>query len=251
VDSATPSHKTLDSIYSRFYTRPNSPYGFDPYMSFPPAGTCIVLQTSGDASSDKTLPGVLPASASLSPQPNQAYSNGSQSLPFTPSLSYFSSTLGGTVDSNVVGMNLLGASGSYTIDPGGPNQQAIPFNTEGAPAWTRLNAIIVVPRNTPLALNFTPGDPAAPTAIVLYSYAAATNSTVQVECLAPPGANSFTVPADSLANLPPTYGIVDGSYSDLLIGTLGLDHAIAFSSGLAANGILMNSSWVSQTVVLQ
>jgi len=29
--------KTLDKIYTRFYTRPASPYAFDPYMSFPPA----------------------------------------------------------------------------------------------------------------------------------------------------------------------------------------------------------------------
>jgi uncharacterized protein (TIGR03437 family) len=251
VNTSSPTTKTLDSIYTRFYTRPNSPFNFDPYLSFPPPGTCLVLQTSGDASWNKTLPGTLPASASLSPQPNQSYNNGTQSLPFTPGSSYFSSMLGGTVDSNAQGMNLLGANASYTIDPGGANQQAIPLNMEAAPSWTRPNAIIVIPRNAPLPLSFTPGDQAAPTAIMIYSYAAATNSTVQVECLAPPGANSFTIPADSLANLQPTYGVIDGSYADLLIGTLGLDHAISFSNGLAANGILMNSSWVSQTVVLQ
>ena len=251
VNASTATTKTLDSIYSRFYTRPVSTNNFDPYLSFPPPGTCLTLQTSGDSAWGKTLPGALPASASLSPQPNQSYSNGTQSLPFTPGLPYFSSMLGGTVDSNAQGMNLLGANGSYTIDPGGPNEQTIPFNTEAAPSWTRPKAIIVIPRNAPLPLSFTPGDPAAPTAIMIYSYAAATNSTVQVECFAPPGANSFTIPADSLANLQPTYGVIDGSYADLLIGTLGLDHAISFSNGLAANGILMNSSWVSQTVVLQ
>ena len=114
-------------------------------------------------------------------------------------------------------MNLLGASGIFTIDPGGANQMAIPFTPELPPSWSRPNAIVRVPRNAPLSLTFTPGDLAAPTAILLYSYAAATNSTVEVQCLAPPGANAFTIPADSLANLPPSYAIIDGSYADLVI----------------------------------
>jgi hypothetical protein len=86
---------------------------------------------------------------------------------------------------------------------------------------------------------------------VLYSYAAATNSTVEVQCLAPPGASAFTISADTLANLPPTYGNIDGSYTNLFVGTLGLNQAVSFSNGLAANGVLLNSSWLAQSVVLQ
>jgi uncharacterized protein (TIGR03437 family) len=251
VNTNGATHKILDSMYTSFYTRPNSATNFDPYLSFPPPGTCLVLETQGDATIGKTLPGVLLASASLSPQPKQSYSNGTQSLSFAPTLPYFSSMLGGTIDAAIQGMNLLGATGSYTIDPGGPNQQVIPFHTEAAPSWARPSDIIVLQRSAPLPMTFTPGDSAAPTAILLYSYAAATNSTVQVECLAAPGASAFTIPADSLANLQPTYGILDGSYADLEIGTIGLDHAVSFSNGLASNGILLNSSWVSQMVVLQ
>ena len=243
--------KTLDKLYSRFYTRPNSPYSFDPYKSYPPPGTCLVNQTSGDSYYDKSLRGALPASASLNPQPNQTYNNGTQPLPFSPSSYYFSSTLGGMVNSNVMAMNLLGANGTFTIDPAGPNQTVIPLNPEPPPAWSRPSEIIVVPRNAPLALAFTPGDPAAPTAILLYAYAAATNSTVEVQCLAAPGASTFTISADTLANLPPSYLILDGSYANLFIGTLGVDNAATFANGLAANGILLNSSWLAQSVVLQ
>jgi hypothetical protein len=74
---------------------------------------------------------------------------------------------------------------------------------------------------------------------------------VEVQCLAPPGANAFTISADTLANLPPTYGIIDGSYANLVVGTLGVNNAVSFTNGLAANGILLNSSWLGQTVVLQ
>jgi hypothetical protein len=66
-----------------------------PICLFRRLGTCLVLQTSGDASYGKTFPGALPAGASLSPQPNQIYNNGMQTLPFTPALPYFSSVLGG------------------------------------------------------------------------------------------------------------------------------------------------------------
>jgi uncharacterized protein (TIGR03437 family) len=41
INTATPVTEALDYVYSRFYTRPNSPFNFDPYMSYPPAGSCI------------------------------------------------------------------------------------------------------------------------------------------------------------------------------------------------------------------
>jgi uncharacterized protein (TIGR03437 family) len=243
--------KTMDDIYSRFYTRPSSPYSFDPYLSYPPAGTCLVHQAKGDAYWTKSLSGALPTSASIAPQPKQSYNNGTQPLSFPPGVPYSSGTLGGTVNSTPFGMNLMTTGGTFTIDPGGANQAAINFTTEAPPGWARPSAIITIPRNAPLALAFTPGDAAAPTAIVIYAYSAATNSTVEAQCLAAPGANSFTVSADTLANLPQSYAIRDGSYSNLFIGTLGIDKAVSFTNGLAANGVLLNSSWMSQSVVLQ
>ncbi len=251
INTATPVTEALDYVYSRFYTRPDSPYNFDPYMSYPPPGSCLVQQTSGDSSIALTLPGALPVSASLSPQPAQTYNNGTQSLSIPTADSFYANVVGGTVDTTSFGLNLLSAGASFTIDPGGANQAAVPINSEPRPVWSIPNGIVVIPRNAPLALTFTPGDTAAPTAILLYSYAAAINSTVEVECLAPPGASAFTIPADALANLPSSYQIIDGSYANLFVGTLGLNHAVSFTNGLAANGLLLNSSWVSQSVVLQ
>ena len=251
VDFAPAVHKTVDELYSRFYTRPDSPFNFDPYLSYPPAGSCLVHQTSGDASFALTLRGALPAAASLKPQPKQTYSNGTQPLIFTPGRAYFLSTMGGAVDSTSVGVNLLGTNSTFTIDPAGPAEVSLPLSVASPPAWTRPNGILAIPRNAPFSVTFTPGDSAAPTAILIFSYAAATNSTVEVQCLAPPGANSFTIPAESLANLPPTYGIIDGSYTNLFIGTLGLNKATSFTGPLATTGLLMNSNWLAQSVVIQ
>ena len=245
INTTPPILKTLDKIYTRFYTRPDSPYNFDPYMSYPPPGTCLVHQTSGDSYCAKSLRGALPASASLSPQPKQLYNNGTQPLTISPTGSYYSTTLGGSVDSKAIARNLLGAGASFTIDPGGANEVRCPLNLP-PPSWSRPNGILVIPRGVPLALTF-----AAPTAILLYSCAAFTNSTVEVQCLAPPGASAFTVSADNLANLPATYGLIDGSYANLFIGTVGLNKATSLTNGLSASGIILDSSWLSQTVAIQ
>lgn len=111
--------------------------------------------------------------------------------------------------------------------------------------------LIAIPRSAPLALSFTPGDPTAPTAIILYAYATSTNATVEVECLAAPGVTTFTISADNLSNLPPSYQLMDGSYAYLMLGALGVNKDVAFANGLAAQGILINSSWLSQEVVIQ
>ena len=250
VNSSPAVHKILDNLYSRFYKRPDSPFNFDPYMSYPPAGSCLVHQTSGNASEGLILRGALPAAASLKPQPKQTYNNSTQPLTFTPN-NLFLSTMGGTVDSNAIGVKLLGANSTFIIDPAGPAESSLPLSPAPPPAWTRPNGILAIPRNAPFPLAFTPGDPAAPTAIVIFSYAAATNSTVEVQCLAPPGATAFTIPAESLSNLPPTYGIIDGSYTNLFIGTFGLNNAKSFTGPLATNGLLMNSNWLAQSVVIQ
>jgi hypothetical protein len=251
VNTSPPILKTMDKLYTRFYTRPDSPFNFDPYMSYPPAGSCLMHQASGDAYLTKSLRGALPAAASLSPQPKQAYNNGAQVLTFSPRGPYFTSTLAAAVNSKSIAMNALGASASLTIDPGGPNQSALPLAMAPPPVWTRPGGIIAIPRSSPLTLAFTPGDPSAPTEIVLYAYTAVYNATVEVQCLAPPGATSFTVPADVLSNFAPTYGLVDGSYANLFIGTLGLNTAASFKNGLAANGIALSSNWLAQTVVFQ
>lgn len=251
LNTATPVDGAFSEVYSRFYTRPDSPFNFDPYLSYPPTGTCLVHQTSGDAAVHLNLRGTLPDSASLSPQPNQTYNSGNQSLSLYTDDPSFAYVVGATVDGTALGLSAPRAGASFTIDPGGLNQQVLAVNLEPPPAWTPPNGILLVPRNSPLALTFTPGDAASPTAIELYAYSAKTNSTVDVQCLAAVGARTFTIPADTLANLPVSTPVIDGSYAKLAVGTLGVNNAVSFTSSLAANGILLNSSWVSQTVVLQ
>ena len=250
IGISPPSSQVVDHFYARYFTRPGSPYNFDPYMSLPPSGTCLVHETSGNAVNGNSLRGALPASASLSPQPKQTYSNGSQPLNFSPSGSDYMTAVGGTINSIQNGVGLL-TTGTYTIDPGGPNQATIPIAAEAPPSWARPGAILVLPRGQPLNLTFSPGDTASPTQIQIYAYSAPVNSTVEVDCVAAAGASSFTVPPDVLANLPPSYQTADGSYAILQIGTMGTNHATGFNNGLASKGVLVISSWIAQTAVIQ
>ena len=70
--------KTLYKLYTRFFARPDTQFAFDPYMSYPPAGSCLVHEASGDTYYEKTLRGAPPAAASLAKQPTQIYNNGSR-----------------------------------------------------------------------------------------------------------------------------------------------------------------------------
>jgi hypothetical protein len=252
VYTAAPTTDTADSIYARFYTRPASPFAFDPYLSYPPAGSCLVHQTAGDSYYEKSLRGALPPSASLSPQPKLRFNNGTQTADlFANRRAFYAGILGGTFGSEQFALNLATTDASVTLDAGGANERTLASPPASPPLWPQRTSLEIISRNAPLTLNFTPGDATSPTAILLYAYAAASNATVEVQCLAAAGATSFTVPADVLANLPLTYRIVDGSYNSLLIGTLGLSKIVTFSNGLAASGLLLNSNWLGQSVVLK
>ncbi|MEP7353936.1 MAG: hypothetical protein ABI824_11955, partial [Acidobacteriota bacterium] len=250
VNTPQPVTKVLQQFYSRFSVRLDEPFAFDPYLSYPPAGTCNVHQTSGDASLGKTLRGATPPSAANSP--DMIYNNGTQSIPISSVVLPTVATLGGVFNGWQSGMNPASTGASLTVYPG-PLQVVVPVVPVPAPSWNRPNAIIIVPRDAPLSVDFTPGDTAAPTAILLYAYAASTNSTVEVQCLAAPGVTTFTIPSESLANLPLSYRRIDGSYAELIIGTLGVNKLVSFTflPATRSSGVLLNSSWVSQSVVIQ
>jgi uncharacterized protein (TIGR03437 family) len=251
LDASTPVAGLYQQLYSRFANRAASPYSFDPYLSYPPTGACIVHQTSGDASLALTLRGALPASASLNPQPNQTYNNGTQSFTVPTTGALYAGIVGANLPSSQAGLGPPATGATFTVDPNGPNAKTLAVSAEPAPAWTPPPGLLTIPRKVPLTLTFTPADKSAPTSVLIYAYTSAIDSTVEVQCLAAPGAASFTISSDTLANLPATYQLIDGSYARLMIGTLGLNNALTFSNGLAANGILFHANWLSQSVVLQ
>jgi hypothetical protein len=100
-------------------------------MSYPPAGSCFVHQTSGDANVSFSLRGALPTASSLSPQPGQTYTNNGTGEILPTSGAFIAGTLGATVGSTVYGPGRLTSNATFTVDPGGANQAvlAIPAET--------------------------------------------------------------------------------------------------------------------------
>jgi hypothetical protein len=244
------SRSETDQIYARFINKPATDFSFDPDLSYPPAGSCLVHQTSGDASINHNLRGA--PLVSMTPRPRLAYNNGVETAPSLGSFpAFYSFRLGGTVDAKSIGIRLANSSANVTLDPGGPNVTTLPLKLVNPPTWPQRDTLRLVDRAVPLDVNFTPTDAASPTAITLYAYASFVNATVQVQCLAPPGASTFTIPADALANLPHTYKEVDGSYSALAIGTLSAGGVTPFSNPLVASGIMLYSPWLTVSVVLK
>ena len=132
-------------------------------MSYPPPGSCLVHPASNDAVLTKSLRGVLPASASLQPQPKPTYNNGSQAITFSPFPVFLFEHHG---RHNRLGSNRhesLGVQlGEPTIsNPEAQNQMQLPLNLAAPIAFGRPSGIIDVPRSSPLLLTFTPGDAAA------------------------------------------------------------------------------------------
>ncbi|MEO5927026.1 MAG: hypothetical protein ABIR70_24635 [Bryobacteraceae bacterium] len=244
------SREETDNIYARFINKPASDFSFDPYLSYPPAGSCLVHQTSGDASINKNLRGA--PLVSMTPRPALAYNNGFENAPSLGSLvPIYAFRLGGTVDTEATGIRLANNTAKVILDPAGVNEATLPLKLIGSPTWPQRDTLRVIDRAVPLVLNFTPTDSTAPTAITLYAYASYANATVEVQCLAPPGASTFTIPADTLANLPHTYKDIDGSYTSLAIGTLSTNGVTTFSNSLVANGLMLYSPWLSVSVVLR
>ncbi len=244
------SNVELDNIYARFINKPASEFAFDPYLSYPPAGTCLVHQTAGDPSINKNPRGA-PA-AYISPRPSLTFNNGVVNAPSLGTNStYYSFSLGGAADGTSIGIPLANSDAKVLFDPGGPNATALPLKLVNPPTWTQRTSLHVIDRKVPLVLNFTPSDASASTAITLYAYTTSINATVEIQCLAPPAASTFTIPADTLAILRISYKEIDGSYSELAIGTLSAAGSTAFSNSVIASGMLLNSPWLRVSVVTQ
>ena len=181
------------------------------FCGYPPPGTCLVHQATGDTSDEWELRGALPASASLSPQPVSTLPDG-RCIHLTQTR-VLSSALGGITNSTAEGMPLLAADGGFTVDPGGPNQTVLAVKLAPPPRLDEAQCRYCRSAKRAARADIHSWGQRRAHRDYDVSYAAATNSTVEVQCLAAPGATAFTIAADNLSNLPPTYGIRDGSYA--------------------------------------
>ena len=129
------------------------------------------------------------------------------------------------------------------------------FSASGtAPAalnWTNRDQLTTVTRAQPLTFNWTGGDAKAPVFAAGFAVDLPDNASGMFLCVASPGATSFTVPANVLANLPITPARLSQSLSAVYLGQWNVNAPGSFSGTGLDTGQLTVASVSGRPVVIQ
>jgi uncharacterized protein (TIGR03437 family) len=207
---------TGDYHLSAAYQIPPVTFPFNPAVTLPPYGTCTDYIETGDVSDAHPLPGSITAVTPLDLGPPFLLTgpNGIKTLTATfnspASLPVRSAELGGFITNNILPSSLFLSPGSYNVMGfGGSGTEAVGafstnFTVSQPITWTNQASTVFVPRSQPLTLNWTGGNSNDSDFIIGMGVDLPTNSSSIFVCSVPWGMNSFTVPADILANMPAT-----------------------------------------------
>lgn len=213
IGVTSPVTVTGDYHLSAAYKIPVTTFPFNPAVTLPPYGTCTDYIETGDVSDAHPLPGSITAVTPLDLGPPFLLTgpNGMKSLSAafnSPAvLPVRSGELGGSITNNILTSSLFLSPGSYNITGFGGSGVG-PFSTNFTVAqpinWTNQASTVFVDRTQPLTLNWTGGNANDSDFIIGMGVDLPTNSSSIFVCSVPWGVNSFTVPADILANMPGT-----------------------------------------------
>jgi uncharacterized protein (TIGR03437 family) len=233
-------------------------WAFNPYISFPPLGTCTAYGIAGVLPALADLPGIAAtvkdldggASVSLTSAPATA------SLPQSANSPVIYAAILAT-SQNLTGLPLSffvdGASSTLTGTGGadvGPFQAAIAANA--GPVWTNSADATTVTRAAGLTMTWSNAPVAANViSIIGFNVDPANNVSGGFQCLANPAAGSFTVPALALANVPATPSGLTVVRGWIAVGAAQLASPTTFTATGLDRGIGIFSSSSQQTVVYQ
>ena len=252
----TVEQNTTESARGFFLTREPSPFVFDPQFSYPPPGSCLVQQTSGNAFRGAPLRGTSPAASALdagqSLRLNTPFS-GNVEIPRSSSPQAGYSAMVGSLRANDgVGLPKLDFPNATTLSFNGTIGEAgIQPNSANQFAWAGRALIERIRRDVITRIPFTPNDFNATSELSLVAYSAVHNATTAITCLAAPGVNDFLLTPDLMANLPLSQGRVDGSFAMLGIGIVPLTRAVPFSASGLDGGLLLFTQWQTKSVYIQ
>jgi uncharacterized protein (TIGR03437 family) len=185
------------------------PFNFNPMFSLPPAGACTAYSVVGDPSTDANaiVPGMTPPtgaaldSGSLRITGAKGSKNAQSNLLPGLMLGDLAGSISGLPLTNTTFLDpggfMLSLAGGKDIGPASANFTVPPPFT-----WTNRDQVSPITRSSGFTVNWTGGDPNASVFVMGAGLDLPSNSTALFLCLAPPGAGSFTVPADLLANVP-------------------------------------------------
>lgn len=208
IGTLAPIDVTGDYATAFAYQAPATSFPFHPMFSWPPAGTCSVYTVTGDLLKGDILPGAVPNGATALNFGSAFTLSGPGGMAMLQNfltanpLQY----LGGSISSGLFPSTLFLQPGSYQAS-GVPGSDVGSFSVSATMpqplTWTNRDQLVLVDRTQPLNVTWSGGS-GTQVAIVGFGVDLPTNSTTVFGCLAPPGANNFTVPAIVLSNVPAT-----------------------------------------------
>lgn len=247
---------TTEAVKAYFWNREPGPFAFDPIFSYPPPGTCMVQQTSGNVFRGAPLRGTPAATSALDAGSSlkmvTPFSGTTEVVRTTSPASGYAGVVGSLRASDGVGLLKLDFPNTVQVSYSGAIGEAtVTPNAANLFSWAGRGTTERIRRDVPSRVTFTPNDFGATAELSLVAYSAVHNATTAITCLAAPGDGQFNLTPDLLANLPVSYGRPDGSLAMLGIGIVPLTRAVPFnSSGLDA-GLMLFTQWQTKTVYIQ
>ncbi len=261
-----PASGTFDVAFGSFSDTPaGGELAYSPFMSLPPAGTCVSTSKSLDLGSvigssglslDRTNSKVLDAGASLTVTGPKGAVKVQHFDPNSATGPYLD-LIGGMVPvDGSANLPLFLDGGAYTISgPGGKDVGAFSASiTVGTPlTWTNQAQVNTVNRSQDLSLTWSGGDSGANIVILGGSSDQKTKKTGGFFCLAPANSNSFTVPANILQDLPVTGSVIGSSdsLSMIAIGALPMANPPSFTAPGLTAGRVFATSIAGKSVIVQ
>lgn len=252
----TVEQNTTEAVKAYFWNREPSAFAFDPVFSYPPPGTCLVQQTSGNVLRGATLRGSLPASSALDAGSALRLTtsfSGTVDIPkSTAPVAGYAAVVGSLRANDGVGVPKLDFPNTVTVSYNGPlgEMNARP-NQTSLFAWGGRSLLERIRRDVNTRIPFTPNDFNATSELSLVAYSAVHNASTAITCLIAPGVGEFQLPPDLLANVPVSYGRPDGSLAMLGIGIVPLNRAVPISSTGIDGGLMLFTQWQTKSVYIQ
>ena len=247
---------TTESARAFFLTREPSPFVFDPQFSYPPPGSCLVQQTTGNAFRGAPLRGT-PAAASaldagLSLRLTTPFSGNVEIPRSTSPQAGYSAMVSSLRTGDGVGLPKLDFPNATTLSFNGAiGEASIQPNSSNQFSWGGRALLERIRRDVITRIPFTPNDYNASSELSLVAYSAVHDATTAITCVAAPGISEFLLTPDLMANLPLSQGRVDGSFAMIGIGIVPLTRAVPFSASGLDGGLLLFSQWQTKSVYIQ
>ncbi len=213
-------------------------FAYNPAFSLPPAGTCTVYTMVGDLFGGTALPGTTPTGKFLAGGSSMTISgSGGNKVVQRSSDPKAYTQLGISITGSILVDSTMLVPGSYTVSvPGGTEVGGISASvTMPQPlTWTNRDQLTAINRSQGFTASWT-GAPQGYQVFVTGGVSDPVNNATGVfYCVAPPGATSFTVPADVLANVPASRF---PAYKTKSVVFVGMSPAQAAANTFSTSGI--------------